>query len=133
MPIARQASQPEGLRLRLLPEPYVNLSIHTAPDVRPLPWQSCQWAKRRGFARRLCLVHVLLLPNRRQTSGLTVGAWARLNNATPSVQLHYRTFHPTTDRSAPVLRIGTLILVDLATWMSPLASERQVLTFHTKA
>src|SRR5262249_26511112 len=23
-------------------EPYVNLSIHTAPDVRPLPWHSCQ-------------------------------------------------------------------------------------------
>ena len=64
---------------------------------------------------------------------MTVGAWARLNNAIPSVQFHYKTFHPTTDRSAPVLRIGTLVLVDLATWMSPLASERQVLTFHTKA
>ena len=31
---------------------YVNLSIHTAPDVRPLPWHSGQWAKSAGFARR---------------------------------------------------------------------------------
>ena len=29
-----------------------NLSIHTAPDVRPFPWQSCQWAKSVGFTRR---------------------------------------------------------------------------------
>ena len=35
--------------------------------------------------------------------------------------------------SAPVLRIGTLILVVCATWTSPLASERQVLTFRTRA
>ena len=35
--------------------------------------------------------------------------------------------------SAPVLRIGTLILAVCATWMSPLASERQVLTFRTRA
>src|SRR5262249_460816 len=49
---------------------------------------------------RLCLVHALL-PR-------TVGARPRLNNAIPSVQFHYRTFRPTTDRSAPVLRIGTL-------------------------
>ena len=27
----------EEFHLRALPEPYVNLSIHTAPDVRPLP------------------------------------------------------------------------------------------------
>jgi len=30
----------------------MNLSIHTAPDVRPLPWHRTQWAKRWGFARR---------------------------------------------------------------------------------
>ena len=35
-----------------LPETYVNLSIHTAPDVRPLPWHSGQCAKRCGCARR---------------------------------------------------------------------------------
>ena len=28
---------PEDFHLRALPEPYVNLSIHTAPIVRPLP------------------------------------------------------------------------------------------------
>ena len=31
------SSRPEEFHLRALPEPYVNLSIHTAPDVRPLP------------------------------------------------------------------------------------------------
>ena len=62
-----------------------------------------------------------------------VGLTHRLNNATPSVQLHYKTFIPTTGCSVPVFRIGTLILVDLATWMSPFTSERQVLTFLTKA
>jgi hypothetical protein len=29
------ASQPEGFHLRLLLEPCLNLSIHTAPDVQP--------------------------------------------------------------------------------------------------
>jgi len=35
MPV--MSSRAEELHLRALPEPYVNLSIHTAPDVRPLP------------------------------------------------------------------------------------------------
>ncbi len=34
-----------------------------------------------------------------------------LNNATPSLQPHYRTFITTTGCSAPVPRIGTLILI----------------------
>src|SRR4029077_3689136 len=46
------SSRPEDSHLRALPDPYVNLSIHSAPDVRPFPWQSCQWAKSVGFARR---------------------------------------------------------------------------------
>src|SRR5438874_7495634 len=46
------SSRPEDSHLRALPDPYVNLSIHTAPDVRPFPWQSCQWAKSVGFTRR---------------------------------------------------------------------------------
>jgi hypothetical protein len=33
------------------------------------------------------------------------------DNAVPSVQSHYRTFHPTMDCSAPVPRIGTLTLM----------------------
>jgi hypothetical protein len=36
------SSRAEEFHHRALPEPYVNLSIHTAPDVRPLPWHSCQ-------------------------------------------------------------------------------------------
>ena len=62
-----------------------------------------------------------------------VGLELRLNNATLLVQLHYRTFIPITSCSAPVLRIGTLTLMDLATWMSPFSSERQVHTFLTRA
>src|SRR5262249_16093009 len=78
-----------------------------------------------GDVKRLCLDHGLL-PS-------PVGPWPRLNNATPSVQLHYRAFIPTTSCSAPVLRFGTLVLAVCAAWTSPLASERQVLTFRTRA
>ncbi len=99
---------------RALPEPCVKLSLHTAPDVRPLKCIN-------GFASA-----TELLP-------LPVGSETRLNNAAPSIQPHYRAFIPTTSRSAPVLRIGTLILADSAAWIPPLASERQVPTFHTRA
>ena len=37
-----------------------------------------------------------------------------LNNATPSLQPHYRTFITTTGCSAPVPRIGTLTLIGTA-------------------
>jgi len=63
-----------------------------------------------GFALS---TELLLLP-------VDSGPW--LNNAVPSVQSHYRTFIPTTDRSAPVPRIGTLVLTDFAAWTSPFAS-----------
>ena len=33
----RLSSRPEDSHLWALPDPYVNLSIHTAPDVRPFP------------------------------------------------------------------------------------------------
>ena len=36
-PMHDLTSRAEEFHLRALPEPYVNLSIHTAPDVRPLP------------------------------------------------------------------------------------------------
>src|SRR6185312_9296257 len=51
---------------------------------------------------RLCLVHGLL--------PFPVGQWSRPNNAAPSLQPHYRTFHATTGCSAPALRVGTLAL-----------------------
>ena len=44
----------------------------------------------------------------------SVGPWPRLNNAAPSVQPHYKAFIPTTGHSAPVLRIGTLVLAVVA-------------------
>ncbi len=41
----------------------------------------------------------------------SVGPWPRLNNAAPP---HYKAFIPTTGHSAPVLRIGTLVLAVVA-------------------
>jgi hypothetical protein len=43
---------------------------------------------------------------------LQVAHEIKLNNVAPSVQFHYGTFDPTTSDSAPVLRLGTLALVD---------------------
>jgi hypothetical protein len=109
------ASRPGEFHPQALPEPCVNLSIHTAPDVRP-PTKASN-----GLA-----LPTKLLPS-------PVGLGPRLNNAAPSVQSHYRTFNPTTGCSAPVPRIGTLALSVSANWASPLTSGRQVLTFHTRA
>jgi hypothetical protein len=47
----RQASRAGELHPRALPEPYVNLSAHTAPSVRPWPYRSGQWANRSGDDR----------------------------------------------------------------------------------
>lgn len=37
VPSTRLSSRAEEFHLRALPKPCVNLSIHTAPDVRPFP------------------------------------------------------------------------------------------------
>src|ERR1700693_2081892 len=39
-----------------------------------------------------------------------VGPWPRLNNAAPSLQLHYKAFVANTGCSVPTLRVGTLAL-----------------------
>jgi len=44
----------------------------------------------------------------------SVGPQPWPNNVAPSVQPDYRAFIPTTSHSAPVLRIGTLVLAVLA-------------------
>ena len=93
------SSRAEESRLRALPEPCVNLSIHTAPDVRPLAHVASGFASSPGSS--CCQM-------------ASVGPWPRLNNAAPSVQPHYRAFIPTMGHSAPVLRIGTLVLAVLA-------------------
>src|SRR5258707_10725168 len=49
--IERKASRARELHPRALPEPYVNLSAHTAPSVRPWPYRSGQWANRSGDER----------------------------------------------------------------------------------
>src|SRR3990172_3559682 len=63
----------------------------------------------------------------------SVGQWPRLNNAAPSLRLHYRAFNATTDCSAPALRVGTLALAVGAACDLSLGIGVQVLTFHTKA
>src|SRR5450759_1794217 len=95
----RRSSRPEEFHLQALPEPCVNLSIHTAPDVRPLAHAASGFASSTSSSCRQLA---------------SVGRWSRLNNAAPSVQLHYRAFVPNTSCSAPVLRIGTLVLTVLA-------------------
>ena len=75
-----------------LTDPYVNLSIHTALIVQPLPRR-----------QRSCLTR-WLLPS-------LVDQPVRPNNPTPSLHLHYRDFITTTSWSAPVLRIGTFTLM----------------------
>src|SRR6202051_4009360 len=82
--MTRMSSRPEGFHLRALPEPYVNLSIHTAPDVRPL--LSNGFASSKGSSR--CQM-------------ASVGPWPRLNNAAPSVPLHYRAFVPRKKQPLP--------------------------------
>jgi hypothetical protein len=93
------SSRPEEFHLQALPEPCVNLSIHTAPDVRPLAHAASGFASSTSSSCRQLA---------------SVGRWSRLNNAAPSVQLHYRAFVPNTSCSAPVLRIGTLVITVLA-------------------
>ena len=38
----KMTSRPGEFHPQALPEPYVTLSSHTAPDVRPLPWHRGQ-------------------------------------------------------------------------------------------
>jgi len=86
-----------------------------------------------GDLERLRLVHGLL--------PFPVGPWPRLNNAAPSLQLHYKAFVATTGCSVPALRVGTLALaVGTACGLSLHSTQRtaardaaQVLTFHTTA
>src|SRR6516164_3317834 len=105
-------------------------SATDCPSTPAAPWLAFTFLKasqisRFGMSNGFALSTELLL--------LPVGSEPRLNNAVPSVQPHYSTFIPTTDCSAPVPRIGTLVLAGFAAWTSPFASGRQVLTFLTRA
>src|SRR5262249_57746129 len=63
----------------------------------------------------------------------SVGQWPWLNNAAPSLQLHYRAFVTTTGCSASALRFGTLALAVGAACGLSLGIGEQVPTFRTKA
>jgi hypothetical protein len=80
-------------RPRALSEPDVILSHHPAPIVQPLLY---------GFA-----LSMRVFPS-------PVALSPEMNNATPSLQSHYRTFITTTGCSAPVPCIGTLTLIGSA-------------------
>ena len=88
--ITELVSSPGESHPKALAEPYVNVSAHTAPIIQP--------------KNRLCLNHELL-PFR-------VDPQARLNDVAPSLHVHYKRFITTTSNSAPVSRIGTLILIN---------------------
>jgi len=64
---------------------------------------------------------------------LLVGPWPELNNATPSVRPHYRTLSPNTGCSAPVLHLGTLILMGASHLDFSLRIGAQVPTFRARA
>ncbi len=72
-------------------------------------------------------------PYSRASPARRTGFRPELNNATPSVRPHYRALYPTTGRSVPVPRLGTLVLMGPPIWTSPFASGRQVPTFHARA
>src|SRR3954447_25032211 len=82
-------------------------SATDCPSTPAAPWlaftfwkasQTSRFGMSNGFA-----LSTELLP-------LSVGSGSRRNTAAPLVQFHYRTFLPPTSCSAPVPRIGTLIL-----------------------
>lgn len=64
---------------------------------------------------------------------MLVGPWPELNNATPSVRPHYRTLSPNTGCSAPVLHLGTLILMGASHLDFSLRIGAQVPTFRARA
>src|SRR6266705_7089528 len=112
------SSRPEESHPRALPKPCVNLSIHTAPDVRPLA---------RGH--RLHLVHgLLLLPDGVSWPVASVEQRSPFGPA-PLQSLHpyYGPLRP----CAPHRYSRPRGFWPLET--SPLASVRQVLTFRTRA
>jgi hypothetical protein len=91
----QKASRAAEFHHRALTEPYVSLSTHTAPSIRPFAYYEMS----NGFA-----LIMRLLP-------LSVGRLPRQDTAAPSVQPHYRAFSPTTDSSVPVPCVGHLILI----------------------
>src|ERR1019366_5908595 len=63
------SSRPEESHPRALPDPCVNLSIHTAPDVQPLVHAASSFTSSTGSS--CCQL-------------ASVGPWPRLNNAAPA-------------------------------------------------
>ena|SRR3990172_5679044 len=78
-----------------------------------------------GQSKRLCLIQQLL-PS-------LVNSQIKPNNSTPSLHSHYRNFLATTSCSAPVLRIGTLVLGDLPLGFLPYHQSDRFPQFHTEA
>src|ERR1700751_2140730 len=74
----------------------------------------------------------VLGPIRDRTRG-PVDPRPELNNAAPSLQLHYRAFITTTGCPAPVPRIGTPTLAGAARLDRSLRIGRQVPTFRARA
>jgi putative transposase len=85
------SSGPGELHPQALTDPDVSVSTHPAPTVQPV----------NGFALS------------KGSSRMAVDLSTKPNSVAPSLQRHYSTFITTTRNSAPVLRIGTRVLVVL--------------------
>ena len=92
MTFDNESSSPGEFHPQALTDPDVTVSRHPALIIQP-PVHS----------QRLCLTPWFL--------PLLVDQIARPDDPTPSLHLHYRDFNTTARWSAPVPRIGTLILV----------------------
>jgi hypothetical protein len=86
-----ESSGPGELHPQALTDPDVSVSTHPAPTVQPV----------NGFA----------LPE--GSSRMAVDLSIKPNSVAPSLQRHYSTFITTTRNAAPVLRIGTRVLMVL--------------------
>ena len=58
LPKYDQASRAAEFRHRALTEPYVSLSTHTAPSIRPFAYKSRQWGKSPGVRLTTPASHV---------------------------------------------------------------------------
>jgi len=61
-----KASRAAEFHHRALPEPYVSLSTHTAPSIRPFAYRSRQWGKSHGVRLTTPANHVLARFGRRR-------------------------------------------------------------------
>src|SRR6516162_3133201 len=116
-----------------LPERLASNAAIDCPSTPAAPWLALIFLKASQTSRLGILNGFASSTGSSRHQMASVGQWPRLNNAAPSLQLHYRAFITTTGCSVPALRFGTLALAVGAACGLSLDIGEQVLTFHTKA